>query len=160
DRRLLPLGTAAGQTIDQGRAGLSENACCSVPCRFERNRLAIDLSDRGFLPALSEKPGFGQPASAIGLDDSSPIQRDAQVVADTAADRAGHILDQFHEALDSSSRDVHCSSASSYRLRADLSQLPPRRPTSKTASERAKPMSSKSGMLSPTWRQAGRSTCQ
>jgi hypothetical protein len=45
------------------------------------------------MPILAKKPGFGQPTSAIGLDHPSLIQRDPQVIADTAADRTSNILD-------------------------------------------------------------------
>jgi hypothetical protein len=89
----LTLGTTARQAVDQRRRRRSEDVRCSNQRNFERGWLAFDLSDRGMYLILAEIPRFCQTTSAIGLGDSLIIHRDPQIVANTAANRAGDMLE-------------------------------------------------------------------
>jgi hypothetical protein len=51
-----------------------------------------DRSNRRLVLSLIEKPALSQPAGPYRIDDATVIHRDTQIVTNTAAAGAGHVL--------------------------------------------------------------------
>ena len=89
----LAVGTASGQSIEEGCARRPKNGLRPGHRFFQRHRLAFDLSDRRLTTFLVQEPGFGQMTGPLGPGDPLVLHRDAQIVTNTTADRASHIVD-------------------------------------------------------------------
>jgi len=76
-------------------ASRSENVHGSIEGFFERGGMAVDLSGRGTNVVLAEIPRLCQMTSALGLGNPPFFHRDPKIVADTATNRAGDMLDDF-----------------------------------------------------------------
>ena len=115
----LALGAAAGQAVNQGRAGRPQNVRRAGHGGLRRGGPAFDLSGRGAAAVLSEQPGFRQTAGAFRPDDTAAIHRHAKVVAHAAANRASDVLDDFQ------ARSPSAGDASGFSTKGILSAVVP-----------------------------------
>ena len=69
-------------------------AARSMPV-FDRGRLTVDQATGPLVDVVVEEPGLAQHAGPLGFDDVVVLDRQIDVVAHAAAERAGGVLDDF-----------------------------------------------------------------
>ena len=65
----------------------------------DRGRLAVDQARRAVVGLMVQEPRFAQHAGPLGLDDVIVLDRQVDVVAHAAAERAGGVLHDFERGI-------------------------------------------------------------
>ena len=105
DRAVDPVGDAhrhalrfAGriaQAVDDRILADRQNLGGAIVAGFERGGLAVDQATRPIFDTVIQKPRLAQHAGPLGLDDVIVFDRQIDIVAHAAAERAGGVLNDL-----------------------------------------------------------------